>query len=170
MPLILIIVGIITALGVGGFLFLQTPESDITLIEAPVARVEETTTPDTTPAVDTNSETSATTGTAPVDDTSIYANGTYDASATYTTPGRSSHNVNITLTLTGDVITASNVTFTGDDNKTSAGLQTKFAAAYQTQVVGKKIDDVSLARVGGASLTTNAFNQALAEVKASAKS
>ena len=40
----------------------------------------------------------------------------------------------------------------------------------KTLVVGKKLETISLSRVGGASLTTNAFNEALAEVKTKAQS
>jgi len=170
MPLILIVAFVITALGVGGFLFIQNPASDAIKTETPAARTEETPSTEMNTEMDTNSETSATTGATSQDNTSVYANGTYSASASYITPGRSTHNVNVTLTLANDIITDTKVTFTGDENRTTSGMQSKFTAAYQTLVVGKKIDDLSLSRVGGASLTTGAFNKALEEVKISAQS
>ncbi len=37
--------------------------------------------------------------------------------------------------------------------------------AYESQVIGKKLDAIKLSRVGGASLTTGGFNDALAKVK-----
>ena len=173
MPLILIIVGVIAAL-ILGFIYTQSQSEGEIEIEAPSIRVEETAPTPEVPAAETPTDSAVTSAPAPVaataDTAFTYTDGTYDATANYVTPGRSSHDVNVTLTVADDTITNASVTFTGDDNRTSTGWQSKFAAAYQTQVVGKKIDDVSLTRVGGASLTTGAFNKALAEVKASAQS
>ncbi|KXJ97864.1 MAG: hypothetical protein UZ19_OD1000928 [Parcubacteria bacterium OLB19] len=43
-------------------------------------------------------------------------------------------------------------------------LQERFDGAYKTQVVGKRLEDISLSRVGGASLTSKAFNEAIANI------
>jgi hypothetical protein len=46
-----------------------------------------------------------------------------------------------------------------------------FAGAdYKQYVVGKKIDEVQLTKVSGSSLTPQGFNDALAKIKAEAKS
>jgi hypothetical protein len=206
MPFILIIVGIIAALGFGGFLFMKQPEDSTVIIDTPVARIEEqatgdatlppptTSTPDTTPEA-TPTETAPKTPTtpavtptpaptptptptpaptptipAPVAPKTVYKNGTYTVSTSYNAPGRSTHSVDATITIKDDIITASNVGFGGDNVNTSTEYQNKFSKGYQTQVIGKNIGTVSLSRVGGASLTTNAFNKALAEVKVSAQS
>lgn len=53
----------------------------------------------------------------------------------------------------------------------SVTRQEKFKAELPTVVVGKKLADLTkLDRVGGSSLTTNAFNDALAKLKAQAGS
>jgi hypothetical protein len=189
MPFILIIVGIIAALGFGGFLFMQKPEDST--IDTPVARIEEpapvvatatpstTITPDTTPEATQTEKTPTTpavtptstpTTPAPVAPKTVYKNGTYTVSTSYNAPGRSTHSVDATITIKDDVITASNVSYGGDNVNTSTEYQNKFSKGYQTQVIGKNLGTVSLSRVGGASLTTNAFNKALAEVKVSAQS
>ncbi len=43
-------------------------------------------------------------------------------------------------------------------------LQERCYGAYETQVVGKKLEDISLTRGGGASLTSKAFNEAIANI------
>ena len=178
MPLILIIGAVVIALLLGGFMFISKPSDTTIEVATPVARVEETVPVNTETATDTNTDTIATTGTAPVTETpapfkaetAVYKNGEYTVTSSYIAPSRTTHNVTATFTLTNDVVTKSTVAFTGEENTTSAFMQSKFSAAYQTQVVGEKLDAISLTRVGGASLTTGAFNKAIAEIKTEAKS
>ena len=204
MPIILIIVGIAVALGLGGFVFLAKPQDAQVEIVTPVARIEDSTASDTpsmnTPvaepaqAVPTSTESSPKPSTNPAAVTpkpvtpapvtpkptpvppvvttpkTAYKDGTYTVTTSYLAPGRSTHNVTATLKIVNDTITESRVNYSGDDVETSAQYQSKFTQAYQTQVIGKKLDTITLSRVGGASLTTGAFNKAIAEVKASARS
>ncbi|MHD0330680.1 hypothetical protein ACY18M_17150, partial [Proteus mirabilis] len=51
----------------------------------------------------------------------------------------------------------------------SREYQAKFASGFKTLVVGKKIDEVSLSRVAGSSLTSGGFNAALADIESQAK-
>ncbi len=89
---------------------------------------------------------------------------TYKASEQYLTPKRTSHNIDVTLTLEDNIVKEVSVVY---DNKAgySNGYQEKFDAAYKTEVIGKSLAGISLAKVGGASLTSDAFNQAVAEIK-----
>ena len=50
-------------------------------------------------------------------------------------------------------------------NQVSQGLQTKFKAELPQAVVGKKISELQIDRIGGASLTTGAFKKFLSEIK-----
>lgn len=178
MPLILIIGAVVIALLLGGFIFTSKPSATTVEVATPVARVEETVPVNAETATNTNTDTIATTGTAPIAETpaptavetSVYKNGEYTVTSSYIAPSRTTHNVTTTFTLTNDVVTKSTVAFTGEENTTSAFMQNKFSAAYQTEVVGKKLDAISLSRVGGASLTTGAFNKAIVEIKTEAKS
>lgn len=144
-----------------------TPKNPATPSVTPTPTPAPTPTPTPTPA-----PAPATTPTtpAPVVPKTIYKNGTYTVSTSYNAPGRSTHSVDATITIKDDIITASNVIYGGDNVNTSTEYQTKFSKNYQTQVIGKNLGTVSLSRVGGASLTTGAYNKALAEVKVSAKS
>jgi hypothetical protein len=90
---------------------------------------------------------------------------TVTESANYFTPARTEHKVTVVLTLEGDVVVDSNVLY-NDLETYSDPNQQLFDEAYKPLVVGKTLDQISLSRVGGASLTTGAFNDALAKIKA----
>lgn len=122
-----------------------------------------TTEPSTTTTTDTNTTQTVETS----DDTApSYADGEYTATGSYSTPG-GSEDITVTVTLADDVITA----VSADGSATSgnsASYQKQFLSGYETLVVGKDIDTVSLSRVSGSSLTSNGFNEALDMIKADA--
>jgi hypothetical protein len=105
----------------------------------------------------------------PVAVTTNYKNANYSATTNYNAPGRTNHIVAVNLTVANDIVTAVSVAYSGDHSGESSQYQKRFSGSYQSQVVGKKLADISLSRVGGASLTTKAFNNALAEIKTAAK-
>ncbi len=100
---------------------------------------------------------------------SIYNNGLYNVTTTYQVPNGKSHEVYLEVSLDGDTVSAAGLTFGGDEDKISTQKQSDFSDAYSDLVVGMKLDEIALSRVGGASLTTNAFNEALVVVKSQAK-
>jgi len=125
---------------------------------------------DTTPSAAATTEAStdpttpATDGAATSDST--YADGTYAAEGSYQTP-ESIEQISVTVTLEGDVITA--VEVTGDPQKAeSKQYQSEFIGGINDVVVGKDIDEISVSRVAGSSLTSGGFNQAIEEIKAEA--
>ena len=91
-------------------------------------------------------------------------NATYSAEASYFTPKRTEHEMLITLELQGETIVDANVDYDGAVAQTPN--HTNFDNAYASQVIGQNINDIQLSRVGGASLTSNAFNEGVAEIKA----
>lgn len=96
-----------------------------------------------------------------------YKDGSYDAHGEYLTPG-GSESIDLKVTLKDNVITGARVI----QNAISAEAheyQGKFASGYTSQVVGKKVDDVSLSRVAGSSLTPIGFNNALDDIKNDAR-
>lgn len=112
----------------------------------------------------TDSTSSATDSAAPAGST--YADGTYTAEGTYQTP-ESIEQISVTVTLAKDVITS--VTVTGDPQKSeSKQYQSKFIGGIKEVVVGKDIDEISVSRVAGSSLTSGGFNQAIEEIKSQA--
>jgi hypothetical protein len=95
--------------------------------------------------------------------TNAYKNGTYSAVGSYSTPG-GQESIDLTVTITDGVITSTTL----KENATSGEAeehQANFASGYKSFVVGKKVDEVSLSRVAGSSLTSNGFNSALDDIK-----
>jgi uncharacterized protein with FMN-binding domain len=97
-----------------------------------------------------------------------YSDGEYTESAEYQSPN-GTEEVTVTVTLADGVITA--VESVGDgDNPNSKRYQTEFADGIADVVVGKNIDEISVDKVAGSSLTSDGFNAAIEKIKADAAS
>lgn len=120
----------------------------------------------TTTGGPTSVPTSPTT-TTPAGTSQTYKDGTYNAAGTYRTEG-GNEGMTVSITLVKDVVTATTFTVQAVD---PAGVQYQqsFSANYKPLVIGKKLDSLSLGTVSGASLTSRAFNNALVQIKSSAK-
>ena len=89
---------------------------------------------------------------------------THQATISYSVPAPEQNVITVNVTVDNGVVTAvdaQNVTNSPQSQQYSA----RFLANYKTEVVGKKLSDVSLSRVGGASLTSKAFNAAIDAIK-----
>lgn len=89
---------------------------------------------------------------------------TYTAGASYFTPRRTEHEMDITFTLEGTTVTDTTILYDGAPAATPN--HSAFDNAYREVVIGQDINSIELSRVGGASLTSTAFNEAVAEVRA----
>lgn len=96
-----------------------------------------------------------------------YADGTYEATGSYSTPG-GTDSIGLTVTLENGIIVSTELDQHADSGN-SAQFQGQFASGYEELVVGKDIDEVQLSRVAGSSLTSNGFNQAIEEIKEEAR-
>jgi len=95
-----------------------------------------------------------------------YTDGSYTAEGSYATP-ESVETISVTVTLADDVITA--VEVTGNPTKReSEQYQSQFIGGIQDAVVGQDIDEISVSRVAGSSLTSGGFNEAIEAIKAEA--
>ena len=123
--------------------------------------------PATTAATPKATQSDSATATAPAGASgSAYADGTYTADGSYQTP-ESVEKISVTVTLQDDVITA--VSVSGNPQKReSEEYQSKFIGGISSEVVGKSIDEISVSRVAGSSLTSGGFNQAIETIKAEA--
>jgi hypothetical protein len=122
---------------------------------------------------DTNNETDGTTSNTPQQDETPLSSqtqppaisaqkNTFTDTVSYKTLSGKEETIHVTVTLSNDTI--SNIKFTHDIpmSMTSSRYLDDFEASLDTpSLIGKKIGDISLSRIGGASLTTNAFMQAL---------
>lgn len=95
-----------------------------------------------------------------------YTDGTYDATGEYQSPG-GAESIEVQLTLKGNVVTK--VSVTGDASSGNAErYQTEFEDGISDVVVGRNIDDISVDKVAGSSLTSDGFTAALDQIKADA--
>jgi len=97
-----------------------------------------------------------------------YTDGEYTESADYQSPN-GTEEVTVTVTLADGVITAVEVVGDGD-NPNSKRYQGEFADGIGDVVVGKNIDEISVDKVAGSSLTSAGFNDAIDAIKADAAS
>jgi uncharacterized protein with FMN-binding domain len=119
----------------------------------------------------------ATTETIPTDTTtpaatdtikdSVYKNGTYTATGSYTSPGGVDQLV-VSLTLKNDIVTDAVVT-PKPGHQVSEKFQGMFVSGYKQYVVGKNIAEVNVGKVSGSSLTGAGFNDAVTKIKLEAK-
>jgi uncharacterized protein with FMN-binding domain len=95
-----------------------------------------------------------------------YTDGTYTADGTYQTP-ESVETISVTVTLQDDVIT--DVQVSGNPQaRESQDYQSQFIGGIADAVVGKDIDQISVSRVAGSSLTSGGFNEAIQTIKSEA--
>lgn len=94
----------------------------------------------------------------------LYADGTYSQKLVYEAPYGHREPMEVQVTLEYGMITDVNVSFE-ESNLTSEEYQDWFQEYYKDEVVGQVIEAVSLSRIGGASLTNNAFDTALERIK-----
>ncbi len=113
----------------------------------------------TTPATTSTSPSSQSTSTAP----SVYKNGTYSSDGLYNSPG-GVQSIGVSVTIQNDVVTAAVVTDQATDGDSDA-YQQMFIQGYKSYVVGKKVGNIYLSSVSGASLTSQGFNNALDKIK-----
>ena len=104
--------------------------------------------------------------TVDADTSAEYADGSYTADGDYVSPAGPSK-VTVEITLADDVVTAVTVTPLSTDS-TAKGFQTQFADGIAAVVEGEDIDSLSVSRVGGSSLTSGGFNDAIEKIKAEA--
>lgn len=147
--IVAIIVVVLLAVAAAGSFYLVNSNKSTTESEtAPTTTNNQTT--------DTTSDTTA----------SKFKDGTYSATGDYTSPG-GQESIDVELTLAGNKIT--DVTVTPHPAAgTSVQYQTEFADNFKPLVVGKAINEVSLSRVAGSSLTSTGFNDALDQIKTDA--
>lgn len=105
-------------------------------------------------------------GGSDADTSAEYEDGTYTATGGYVAPS-GPEEVVVELTLEDDVVTAVEVTPQATDGN-AKNFQGQFASGISAEIVGKDIDTLNVSRVGGSSLTSGGFNDALEQIKAEA--
>ncbi len=124
-----------------------------------------TTPPDTDSGTETDTDSGTDAGTD-AGSGGAFVDGDYSASGEYQAPS-GTESVEVTVTLESGVVTA--VTVVGDATDSQAkGYQAQFVSGIGAIVVGKNIDELSVDKVGGSSLTSAGFNAAIEAIKVDA--
>lgn len=162
MPIIIVIIAIIAVFGVGGYLLKSNTPEAVAPTDTSARPEEMVEVSDAGTIIENTTDTSAdtTSRTIPTAETN-----TYFSRGEYLTPARTNHTIDVTLTLAGDVVTDASIIY-DDGAGFSNPHQERFDGAYKAQVVGKRLDEINLSRVGGASVTSRSFNEVIAEIEA----
>jgi uncharacterized protein with FMN-binding domain len=153
-PRILGALAIAVVAGVGGYLLLTgSGTSNIS-------------TSSTTPMTTSSSQPASSAGSSAT--ASTFKDGTYNTSTNYQVPHGASNGLKVTLTIQGNKITAVQTTNDISDNQSQYYVD-GFNAEISSAVVGTDLSSAYAGRVGGASLTSNAFNNALITIVKDAK-
>ncbi|MDQ0820288.1 uncharacterized protein with FMN-binding domain [Arthrobacter sp. V4I6] len=95
-----------------------------------------------------------------------YQDGIYSADGNYVSPN-GTETVGVQLTLAGGSV--SDVVITPHpSNPNTRKFQGEFASGIKSQIAGKQLDEIKVAKVAGSSLTSGGFNQAVEKIKADA--
>lgn len=177
MPIVLGIIATIALIGGGVYFFApgQTPVPAANQTEE-VARTDSQASDETVTGVSTEAgvsmgpETAIAAGDAVVTPEAVTVvtpdagAQTYTKSTTYLTPARTEHEITVNLTVSSaGIVTSADVTYDGGAGY-SNGHQERFDNAFASEVTGKTLSEINLSRVGGASLTSAAFNEAVTEI------
>ena len=158
--LIAVAVIVIVALAVGGFYFINSSTENIT---DDVASEGEDAEGEVMINENVTEESTVNEG-----DETGYTDGTYTAVGIYSYHS-GTESIEVALTLESGVITGSSVVAQAE-HPTSVRLQDDFIANYESEVVGKNIDEVKLGKISGSSLTPLGFNAAVEDIRAQAQS
>lgn len=116
----------------------------------------------TTQQANTNT-TSSTSSTPVTSNTSGIKDGTYSSSTDYSVPKGETNSISVTLTVKDGNITSVSTQNDYTDHE-SAQFISSFKSSLSSKVVGKALKDFAASRIGGASLTTDAFNEAVSQI------
>lgn len=164
MPIVVAVLGVIIV--IMGFVFFTSSPTDETTVTQEVPEMNRTEEMEKEPETVADDESLSDPIISQDDiEATIGIAATFTGSGTYQTPARTSHEIDVTLTVEAGVVTDAKVIYDNGEGFSNPN-QERFDGAYKALVVGKSLNEISLSRVGGASLTSEAFNQALVAIKA----
>jgi cytoskeletal protein RodZ len=156
----LVVIGLIAVFGIAGVLLFISLFSGAQSTQTNNSNSSTTSTNSSTDSSAGGQNTTSTTA-------SSFKDGEYSAQTTYNYPA-GVEDIEVKITLKDGMVTALSNTFSPATPQSELN-QGNFQAAINSQVIGKKIDDLKLSRVGGASLTTGGFNKSLEIIKQKAR-
>ncbi|NJL96213.1 hypothetical protein HC766_00725 [Candidatus Gracilibacteria bacterium] len=99
---------------------------------------------------------------------SQFTDGTYKEEGTYRIPRGADEEIVVNLTLEDDIVTDLSVELFATEGQ-SLIHQNNFRKGFNAdELIGKNLEEISLSRVTGASLSTAAFNKAISSIQSQA--
>lgn len=96
--------------------------------------------------------------------TSSYKDGTYSATANYSVPHGGQNSIKVTITIKDGSVASVKTAHDYADRESGMYIDS-FDSSIESVVVGKALSSTYTGRVGGASLTSSAFDQALQTIR-----
>lgn len=153
-------VAVMAASGIAGYTLFAAPDaaSNSGSNIATTSQQSSSTAGTTSNATSTSSSNSAAVGS--------YKDGTYTGTASYMVP-HGSNAISVTLTVKDGAIVSASAQHNYNDGESSRYVNS-FDASLSSSVDGESLADISLHRIGGASLTTEAFSEVLDTIRSQA--
>ncbi|MEO5949727.1 MAG: hypothetical protein ABIP74_04955 [Candidatus Saccharimonas sp.] len=159
-------IAVIASAGLGGFL-LATAKDGSSVTPTINSTSQTTTTAISAPTASPSAATETATNTTALA-TSGYKDGTYKANTSYRVPHGGSNSLSATITVSGGKITAVKTSDNYSDGE-SAMYVDSFESSVSSSAVGISLANATFSRIGGASLTTDAFDAVLDTIRTQAK-
>lgn len=171
-PIFVGALAIATIIGASAFVLTQSKDNARSITGNSATKETTSQTSDTATSTETPSTTTSTTqSTTASSNSNGYKDGSYSATASYSVPHGYSNDITVKLTLANGVVSAvtTDNSYSSSDRESGMYIDA-FENAIESAVVGKSLDSLtSLGRVGGASLTTYAFDDAITTIANQAK-
>ena len=158
-------IALIAATATGGYLLLTAPTSNTIATSSKAQAVTQSTAESATNTPSTS--TGESTGAADATTTSSYKDGTYTATASYSVPHGEQNSIAAEVTVAAGKIVSVKTTDNYSDHE-SAMYISGFESSVNSSASGQSLATYSPSRIGGASLTTAAFDDALDTIRSQA--
>ncbi|MFZ1812174.1 MAG: hypothetical protein WAU02_01445 [Candidatus Saccharimonadales bacterium] len=157
-------IGAVAVIGVSGWVgyaLFATPQSAVNSVTKSSSSSSQS-------ASVTNSSTATSNTTNSSTANSAYKDGTFTANTSYRVPHGGQNSISATVTVSGGKI--ADVSVSDDYGDGESGMYVSgFESEVKSAVVGQSLGDVSVSRIGGASLTSEAFGAVLDIIKTNAR-
>lgn len=150
-------VAVIAAASIGGLALFKSPETSTA--QSTVGQMTSVTPTTTQSTASSSSPATASSGT--------YRDGTYTNTVNYRVPHGASNSIAVTLVVSGGKITSVKTTDNYSDGESSFYIS-DFESSVSSDAAGQSLSSYSPSRIGGASLTTYAFSNAIDSIRTQA--
>lgn len=159
-------VAVMAASGIVGYTLFATPNTSssttTTTMTTSTQPTASTSSPSSTTTTNTNTGSSSSTS------SSSYKDGTYTGTASYMVPHGDTNTITATVTIKDGKVVSASAQHNYNDGESERYISS-FDSSLSSSVAGESLGSISVYRIGGASLTTEAFSQVLDTISSQAQ-